>query len=145
MLIEQKNSKKQGDVGMAVAISYFAIKGDTVSVPLTDSQAYDLLVDDGTSIYRVQVKTVYYKKPGKKNYEVELRTHGGNRSGTGKVKHFDHTVVDILFVLTENMVQYSIPVEKFSNISTLTLSKDYDKYIVSKHAGTVMTVNYGRL
>lgn len=37
MLLEQKNSKKQGDVGLDLAIVYFTSKGYCVSIPLTDS------------------------------------------------------------------------------------------------------------
>ena len=38
----QKNSKKQGDIGLGIAIGWFATQGYTVCVPLTDSQDYDL-------------------------------------------------------------------------------------------------------
>lgn len=39
------NSKKQGDIGMCYAMAYFSKMGYTVSVPVTDSQEYDLIVD----------------------------------------------------------------------------------------------------
>ena len=39
------NSKKQGDWGLGRAIAYFTLKEYTVSVPLTESQDYDLIVD----------------------------------------------------------------------------------------------------
>lgn len=41
------NSKKQGDIGMYYAMAYYAKLGWTVSVPVTDSQDYDLVVDNG--------------------------------------------------------------------------------------------------
>lgn len=41
------NSKKQGDIGMCYAMAYFSKIGYTVSVPITDSQDYDLIVDNG--------------------------------------------------------------------------------------------------
>lgn len=40
------NSKKQGDVGMCYAIAYYSRLGWTVSIPITDSQDYDLLVEN---------------------------------------------------------------------------------------------------
>lgn len=38
-------TKGQGNVGIAAAILYFTKQGCTVSVPLNDSQDYDLVVD----------------------------------------------------------------------------------------------------
>lgn len=37
------NSKEQGDIGMCYAMAYFSKIGYTVSVPITNSQDYDLL------------------------------------------------------------------------------------------------------
>lgn len=58
MLFENAiNSKKQGDIGMCYAMAYYAKLGWTVSIPVTDSQDYDLVVDNGTRLFKVQVKT----------------------------------------------------------------------------------------
>ncbi len=54
MKFNAKNSKKQGDIGLGAAIAYFTFKGFTVSIPLTDSQDYDLVVDDGHKLSRIQ-------------------------------------------------------------------------------------------
>jgi hypothetical protein len=43
MLTGHKNTKKQGDVGLA--IGWFTSQGHTVCVHLTDSQDYDLVVE----------------------------------------------------------------------------------------------------
>jgi hypothetical protein len=107
MLKGQRNSRKQGDVGLGVAIGWFAAQGWTVCVPLTDSQDFDLVVENGDGLQMVQVKTTYH--PEGSGYAVDLRTHGGNRSGTGKVKKFDPSAVDFLFVLTEKGDRYLIP------------------------------------
>ena len=50
-----KNTKQQGNVGLGVAIGHFTLNGYIVSVPLNDSQDYDLIVDCRT-LYKVQVK-----------------------------------------------------------------------------------------
>ena len=50
MLFENAiNSKKQGDIGMCYAMAYYAKLEWTVSIPVTDSQDYDLVVDNGTT------------------------------------------------------------------------------------------------
>lgn len=53
-----KNTKKQGDYGLGSAISYFTSQGYNISIPLTDSQDYDLVVEDTAGfLKKVQVKT----------------------------------------------------------------------------------------
>ncbi len=63
LLRKQRNSKQQGDVGLAIAIAWFAKNGYRVSIPLTDSQDYDLVIEVETRFYSVQVRTTYYKNP----------------------------------------------------------------------------------
>lgn len=126
--LSQKNPKKQGDVGMGVAIGWFAANGYTVSVPLTDSQEYDLVVDDGC-LKSVQVKSTRFQKNGK--YEVELRTSGGNRSGTGITKNLNKELIDLLFVVVENGDLYLIPISKLDTVTKLTLGAKYEKFKIS--------------
>ena len=52
MFEKAKNSKAQGDIGLSQAIAYFAKEGYTVCIPLTDSQDYDLIVENG-KLWRV--------------------------------------------------------------------------------------------
>lgn len=66
-------------------MAYYAKLGWTVSVPVTDSQDYDLVVDNGTRLFKVQVKTTKSISPSG-NYIVSLRTIGGNRSVLGNVR-----------------------------------------------------------
>ena len=134
MQLKQKNSKKQGDVGMGVAIGYFASHGHTVCVPLTDSQDYDLVVDIDNKLQRVQVKTTTSSRRRTKNigYDVELRVRGGNRSGTGKSKSFDSTKADQLFILTACGDQYLIPTSQVKGKTSITVGdKMYNEFIVA--------------
>jgi len=107
-MFEQANSKKQGDVGLGQAIAWFTRNSFTVSIPLTDSQDYDLIVDKEGKLFRVQVKTASYKNQYG-IYEVSLTVKGGNRSGTGKIKRFDKSKVDLLFILTSDNEVYMLP------------------------------------
>jgi hypothetical protein len=127
MLDKYKNTRKQGDAGLGAAIAFFTSKGLGVAIPLTDSQEYDLIVDDG-QLKRVQVKTTTYTvKSG--NHMVSLTTKGGNRTGIGKIKKFDPAQVDALFILTPE-TQYCIPTAAIGGQSTITLSSKYDQYQV---------------
>lgn len=127
MFENAKNSKKMGDVGMGYAIAYFARQCWTVSIPITDSQEYDLVVDDGNGLKSVQVKTVHNKsKYG--SYRVDLRTTGGNQSYS-YAKKFDPNLVDLLFVLTGSGDKYLIPTCTMdSKRSTINVGKNTEQY-----------------
>ena len=102
------NSKKQGDVGMAAAIFWATKAGYTPAIPLTDSQDYDLVIDTGTALRRVQVRTTRALSENG-SFEVNLRVIGGNRSNTGKTKTPATMAYDDLFVLTAAGDAYFIP------------------------------------
>lgn len=125
--MEFKNTKKQGDAGLGAAISYFTLYGYTVSIPLTDSQDYDLIVDIGNSLYRVQVKTTTYKI--RDVYSVSLTIKGGNRTSIGsKIKKLDDTKVDAIFILTGSQDKYFIPLKDIEARSNINLGSGYDKF-----------------
>lgn len=81
------NNKLQGNIGEAKAIHYYTELGYMVSKPLFENCAYDLIIDKDGMLLRVQVKTSTQKKANGR-YDVNLRTMGGNRSGTGKSKKY---------------------------------------------------------
>lgn len=121
------NSKKQGDMGMCYAMAYFSKIGYTVSVPITDSQDYDLIVDNG-ALLKVQVKTTKcISKFG--IYQVALKTCGGNRSGQ-TIKGFNENSSDLLFILVDNNNMYLIPRSEITNNAAINLGKEYDRYKV---------------
>ncbi len=128
-LSKARNSKKQGDIGLVVAIAWFELNGYPVLVPLTDSQDYDLGVDIEGKLHRVQVRTTYYKKDNG-TFVVNLLVSGGNRSGTGRIKRFDAERFDYLFVVTDNGDRYLIPASKITASRSLTLGEKYAEYLV---------------
>jgi PD-(D/E)XK endonuclease len=128
-----KNSKKQGDFGLGRAISYYCSLGYTVSVPLTDSQNYDLIVENG-SLQRVQVKTTTHKPKGR--YVVNMRTMGGNQKEYW-CKKLDKSSIEILFILTDENDIYIIPTSEIKAMSSICLGKIYDKYKILAGVPTV--------
>jgi len=129
-LTDHTNSKKQGDAGLGIAIGWFARNGHTVSVPLTDSQDYDLVVDMADKLARVQVKTTTYRDRHNR-YSVTLRVAGGNRSGTGKQKKLDLSRVEYVFAVTSDDTMYLIPTSAMTCRSQLCLTGKYDKFRVT--------------
>ena len=63
-----ETNKQKGNAGLALAIVYFGSNGYIVSLPLNDTQHYDLVVDDGTDTKRVQVKYTSKRNKNKKFY-----------------------------------------------------------------------------
>lgn len=124
-----KNSKIQGNIGIGSAIAYFTMNGYIVSIPITDSQPYDLIVEINNKLYKVQVKTsACITKDG--NIQVDLRTTGGNQS-FHTTKYFDKNECDLLFILLNNGKQYLIPTNDIDVKSTITLGKKYEQFCVS--------------
>ena len=124
------NSKKQGDVGMCYAIAYYSRLGWTVSIPITDSQDYDLLVENtDNNILKVQVKTSRYLTEGG-TYQVSLKTCGGNKSGQ-TIKKMDKNYINLVFVLVDDGSCYSIPTEKIESSGSMNLGDKYSEFKVS--------------
>lgn len=124
-----KNTKKQGDVGLGICISHFCSLGYTVSIPLTDSQDYDLIVEiPDIGLQKVQVKTTNSKTPSD-NYYVGLRITGGNSKSNFVSKHNTDLVYDLLFIVTSSYDKFLIPREVIKDKkSSLTLGKEYLQY-----------------
>lgn len=108
MFANCNNSKNQGDLGLGSAIAYFTEKGYTVSIPLTDSQDYDLIVDIGGNFCTIQVKTTSALKSSGA-YKVELRTLGGNQSWNGVYKFLDKSKIKYIYILCSNGDRYLVP------------------------------------
>ena len=123
-----KNTKTQGDIGLAIAIAEFVKMGWTVCVPLTDNQAYDLVIDDGISLKKVQVKTTRGRNREGTRWVVQLKTCGGNMTGHHKIKRFDPTMVGYLFIVTNDDQKYLIPCSSLTIGASLTLGKKYEQF-----------------
>ena len=120
-------NKEKGNASLGIAISYFSSNGYTVSIPLNDTQDYDLVVEKNNIFQSVQVKSTSCKsKYG--TYQVSLKSSGGTKGTVYKT--VVDTNVDLLFIVNEIKDMYLIPISHISNKSTLNLCDKYQKYIV---------------
>ena len=123
-----KTNKEKGNTSLGIAIAYYTSNGYTVSIPLNDTQDYDLIVDKESILKKVQVKSTACKtKYG--NYQVALKSCGGTKGKTYKT--VIETKIDELFILAEDMSVYILPIEEIKNKSTLNICKKYNKYKVN--------------
>jgi hypothetical protein len=124
--IWRQNPREQGLIGLTDAIAWFGRHGWSVCLPLIDSQPYDLVVDDGTSLQRVQVKTTTYRSRYG-IYVVSLATRGGNQSFHTS-KAFDPGACELLYVLTDDGDRYLIPTGVIHSTTTISLGVRYAEH-----------------
>lgn len=122
-----KTNKEKGNTSLGIAIAYYTSNGYTVSIPLNDTQDYDLIVDKGNILKKVQVKSTACKTKYN-NYQVALKSCGGTKGKTYKT--VIETNINELFILTEDLKIYILPVEEVKNKSTMNICSKYDKYRV---------------
>jgi hypothetical protein len=124
--IWRANPREQGLLGLTDAIGWFGSQGWSISLPLIDSQPYDLVVDDGHRLQRVQVKTTTYRSRYGV-FVVSLATRGGNQSFHTS-KAFDATSCELLYVLTDAGERYLIPTTAVRSAITLSLGRRHDEH-----------------
>ena len=121
------SNKEKGNSGLGIAIAYFTTNGYTVSIPLNDTQDYDLIAEQRGSLKTIQVKSTSCKNKNG-TFQVALKSCGGTKGKTYKT--FIDTNVDYLFVVNSLLEIYLIPKEKVKNKSTLNLCSKYLEYKV---------------
>lgn len=120
----------QGNLGLSRAIHFFVSNGYCVSIPLNDTQGYDLVVEKDGILQRVQVKTSR-GLTDHGSYAIQLRNTGGEDK-TRKVP-FDNKKQDLLFVYTADENIYLIPSLEISATNSIKVRPDggpYAKYLV---------------
>ena len=100
--------KRQGDLGEADAIAVLTRLGGEVCAPLFSAPDYDLVVDFGDGLQRVQVKTSTHSNDVGV-FAVGLCTSGGNQSWNGVTRMFDRSRCDLLYALVADGRRWLIP------------------------------------
>jgi len=95
-----RTTQRKGDYAVAQAIATFTKAGFDVSLPLTESAAYDIVVDYKDSLKRVQVR--YFS-----GRIVELRRIHSNSKGY-VIKKTKKNAYDWLYILSEYDTEYLI-------------------------------------
>lgn len=129
-VLKQKNTNRQGLIGVSAAIKYFVREGFTVSLPIDDSQTYDLIAvkakpEGGKDVRFVQVKTTTQVSRSYSGFIVELRVSGKKDGEKPKKDDFTH-----LYVVDANENEYMIPFDDVSQSTSFTLKERHEKYIV---------------
>jgi len=121
------NSKRKGSIAVGEAIRYFTKNNNSVLVPVSDCDKYDLVIDHDGVLKRIQCK---YSDDKEKSgaFIVDLRTFGGYRDKTYHTRYLKGDF-DLLFVYCSNGNSYLIPEEKLWGKSQLAIGiKSWNEY-----------------
>lgn len=130
------NTNTKGNIALGQAIAHFTSQEYIVSLPLNDSQWYDLIIEKDGIFKTVQVKYTGELARNRVDYKCTLKT----TSGTTRTKLYSvvETPVDLLFCYCSNGETYLIPVKEITNTNSITLSKsplknafDTSKYYIN--------------
>lgn len=115
--MQLETNKDKGKAGLSLAIAYFGTNGYTISLPLNDTQWYDLIVEkDGI------FQTVQCKFTASKDKTINFRSSGGTK-GSVYDNILNHPL-DLLFCADNEMHLFVIPmldIHKCGNKNVITL------------------------
>ena len=115
------NRKQIGRVGLSMAINYFTIQGYTVSLPINDTQWYDLIVEKNNQFFTVQCKATQTK-----NDSIDLRSTGGTK-GSVYDNALNHSKLDYLFCVNKDLKMWLIPIKDITTSKQIRLRTEPTK------------------
>lgn len=118
----------QGNIGFGKAIEYFTSQGIPVSIPLNDTQKYDLIADFNGGLQRISIKTSRYTQNGL-SFEVALKNSGGS-SGKSVIRNFDNASCDYVFIYTADESLYLIPSKEITASNSIKVGNKYTEFKV---------------
>lgn len=98
-----------------MAINYFTCQGYTVSLPMNDTQWYDLVIEKDGKFETVQCKATQTDE-GK----IDFRSTGGTK-GTVYDNLLNHSELDYLFCVNKNLEMWLIPIKEITTKRQITL------------------------
>lgn len=130
-------NREIGRIGLSMAINYFTIQGYTVSLPLNDTQWYDMVVEKDNIFQTVQCKATMTQDD-----TINLRSCGGTK-GTVYDNIINHPELDYIFAVNKNLECWLIPVDaiiKSGNTKSIQLRNTLSTYAHPKLDTTIYRV-----
>ena len=103
--------KQTGRIGLSMTINYFTIQGYTVSLPMNDTQWYDLIIEkDGI------FETVQCKATETKDDVIDFRSTGGTKGKEyDNVNNYQNKLT-YLFCVNKDLNMWLIPLKDLKDI-----------------------------
>lgn len=119
--MNEVNRKQIGRLGLSMAINYFTIQGYTVSLPINDTQWYDLIIEKDNQFFTVQCKATQTE-----NDSIDLRSTGGTK-GSVYDNVLNHSKLDYLFCVNKDLKMWLIPIKDITTSKQITLRTEPTK------------------
>ena len=121
--------KQQGNIALTHAIHYFTKKQNIVSLPINDSQDYDLIVDIDSTLCKVQVKSTI--QVSRCNIPtVSVKSSGGTYGKIyGNVKTSSANLLYIYHITLDKA--WLIPITDSLPASSINLGEKYEQYLLT--------------
>lgn len=122
--MKEINRKLLGRLGLSMAISYFTTQGYTISIPMNDTQWYDLVIEKDNKFYTVQCKAI-----ATKDKTIDFRSNGGTKE-VAYDNLLNHSGLDFLFCVDGELNMWNIPVKDIiqaGNMKQLSLRSEPNK------------------
>ena len=113
------NRKAIGRNELKMAINYFTINGYTVSIPINDTQWYDIVVEKDGLFQTVQCKAT-------SGDVIDFRSTGGTK-GIEYDNLLNHSELDYLFCVNGNLEMWLIPIKDITTTKQITLRTEHTK------------------
>ena len=113
--MKETNRKQIGRIGLTMAINYFTCQGYTISLPINDTQWYDLVIEKEGKFETVQCKATQTKES-----EINLRSTGGTNGGVYD-NLLNHSELDWLFCVNKDYDMWLIPIKDITTKNQITL------------------------
>ena len=114
------NRKAIGRIGLSMAINYFTINGYTVSIPINDTQWYDIVVEKDGLFQTIQCKAT-------SGDVIDFRSTGGTK-GIEYDNLLNHSELDYLFCVNGNLEMWLIPIKDITTTKQITLRTEATTY-----------------
>lgn len=111
----ETNRKQIGRIGLSMAINYFTVRGYTVSLPINDTQWYDLIIEKENIFQTVQCKAT-----NTEDKAIDLRSTGGTNGSTYD-NVLNHPELDWLFCVDDELNMWLIPIKEITVHSQIKL------------------------
>ena len=119
--MNEVNRKQIGRIGLSMAINYFTCQGYTISLPMNDTQWYDLVIEKDGKFQTVQCKATQTE-----NSEISLKNTGGT-NGSVYDNVTNHSELDYLFCVNGEFEMWLIPIKDITTTRQITLRKEPTK------------------
>lgn len=119
--MDKFDRKQTGRIGLSMAINYFTCKGYTISIPLNDTQWYDLIIEKDGKFETVQCKATQTQSD-----KIDFRSTGGTK-GTIYDNLLNHSELDWLFCVNKDLNMWLIPIKDITTTKQVTLRTEPTK------------------